>query len=442
MKRTYTELKKNIQKWMNEEGFTSYTCILSTNIKEHATSSNFTITSIETKKLEVFHCQVYFNKKFYKFSLTGFQFIEEEIRKLKNIMLSLENNDYFEEKSIFHSTVEYKQENYKMTLQELQDKIIEIHRIIKSQNDNVKDDLISLCSFTDNEFVFNGAGYESFSVITYSQAYISLLLSYYLRGSNNILQETEWDYFLVKKDTNFGVIINKILDIMKLYTNKVTITDDQYLIAFHSKVSSYLVDMVLEASQGDSIYYDKSFVKLEDLNKQIFSSKINIKENPMLKNSIYNALVDHNGIPIQEKYIIEQGVVKNLLLNVEYGIKLKKQTTGNGWLGAIGYTNVYLEPGDLSYEDLIKNMYNGIIVMDILGNGFHVHNGEISVSIKGFRVENGKITGTVNGTINGHIKEMLKENVFIANDIEYDDKISSPSIQVNFMKFAPAVDDV
>jgi PmbA protein len=163
-------------------------------------------------------------------------------------------------------------------------------------------------------------------------------------------------------------------------------------------------------------------------------------EDPNMHGSIYNALVDYSGIPIEKKNIIDNGIVNSFLLNLEYGQKLQMQPTGNSWYGAIGYTNIYAKPGSFTYEELVKNMNTGIIVKSILGSGFDEETGEISVSIKGFYIENGEFKGTVNGTINGNILKIMK-NVELANDMIFDQEMNCPSIELEPMKFAPSSSD-
>jgi predicted Zn-dependent protease len=155
-----------------------------------------------------------------------------------------------------------------------------------------------------------------------------------------------------------------------------------------------------------------------------------------VKDSIYNGTVDMDGIKIEKKFLVKDGVVETMLLNREYAHKFDKDSTGNGWDFSIDYTNIYLEPGSLGFEELIQHMSTGIVVMEAIGPGFHSNNGEVSICIKGLYYENGIFKGTINGTLSGNIIHIM-ENVTIGNDISFESSLCSPSIQVEPMTFAP-----
>jgi PmbA protein len=103
---------------------------------------------------------------------------------------------------------------------------------------------------------------------------------------------------------------------------------------------------------------------------------------------------------------------------------MNAKSTGNGTRSfasqpSPGNSNIIIEPGEMKFEDMIKDMKSGILVDQVLGGGqSNVLAGEFSVNIDlGYFVENGEIVGRVKDC-------MVAGNVFDAfnNIIALGDK--------------------
>lgn len=431
----YKKLEEKIALSMRNEGFESYTVTLEINQKESIQSKSFTITSMETVEVETASFRVFYNKRYYSFLVTGFEFLEDEIKNLKNVFATLEENDYYEESTIYHSPVKVEVHKYLPTLSEMEEKISTLQNIIR-EYPGFNEEFVIFYGMKQESFTFNSAGYENHTITRHSLFYLGLCYVYEDKDGNS-LQEAEWDHVVLTEHMDLRKVVESLVDDIKKYIVQKSIPIGDYKVILHRNIASSLLHMILEAVFGNSIWHKSSFLKKEDINTTLFSNKLTIIEDPMMHGSIYNSPVDDSGIPIVKKYIINQGILESLLLNREYALKLQMQPTGNSWSGAIGYTNIYVEPGQYSYEELVKNMNTGIVVKSLLGDGFDSATGEISVSVKGFYIENGIFQGTVHGTINGNIFEILKD-ISVANDIVYDQAANSPSIELSTMKFAPS----
>jgi PmbA protein len=111
---------------------------------------------------------------------------------------------------------------------------------------------------------------------------------------------------------------------------------------------------------------------------------------------------DGEGIPAQKTPIIENGVLKNYIYDLQTAGMMNAKSTGSGARGfssqpSPGYSNVIVEPGDMAFEDMIADMKRGLLVDQVLGGGqSNVLAGEFSVNIDlGFLIENGEIVGRV-----------------------------------------------
>ena len=99
--------------------------------------------------------------------------------------------------------------------------------------------------------------------------------------------------------------------------------------------------------------------------------------------------------------------------------------------------NIVVEPGSLSYEELIKSMERGILIIDVAGihAGCDPISGNYSISAEGFMVENGEITYPVEQiTISGNILDMFKSISLVGNDTDLE-----LTLNPNMLAYLPSV---
>ena len=142
-------------------------------------------------------------------------------------------------------------------------------------------------------------------------------------------------------------------------------------------------------------------------------------ENPMPMN------FDAEGSPTHKKAIIEKGKLNTLMYNLKTAHKAGKKTTGNaskgGYDGPVGLSpfSFYLEGGEKSEEELLKEVGNGVYINSL--NGLHAGadpiSGDFSLQSAGFLIENGEKTKAVKSfTVAGNFYQMLKDIVAVANN--------------------------
>ena len=95
--------------------------------------------------------------------------------------------------------------------------------------------------------------------------------------------------------------------------------------------------------------------------------------------------------------MIEQGVLKEYLLDLESASRLGRNPIGTGGPAGASANNLLVLPGKESYEDLIKNMDKGIIIDQAMGAWTgNPYTGMVSGNIAlGFLVINGEKVGRV-----------------------------------------------
>ena len=211
-------------------------------------------------------------------------------------------------------------------------------------------------------------------------------------------------------------------------------------VVIEPRVAKSIIGMMLGAISGSSVARGISFLK-DSLGKEIFAPNINIVDDPNIIGGHGSRPFDGEGLNVSKQSIIKNGVLNQWLLNTSAAKQLGLKSTGNasfaqGGPHGITISNLIVEPSDKSQADLIKMANNGIFVAEAMAPSFNPNNGDYSVGISGFMIENGILTFPISEiTIACNLFELYK-NLVIANDLEHKGTIDCPSILVPNMIIA------
>lgn len=206
----------------------------------------------------------------------------------------------------------------------------------------------------------------------------------------------------------------------------------QVPVIFHSEIADRLIRTFLEAISGGNLYRNASFL-VNHIGKSVFAKKISIYEKPHLLRALGSAPFDDEGVRTSDRVLVEEGVLRGYLLNSYSARKLGLQTTGN----AGGFHNILLETSQFNLNDLIKQMDQGLLVTEVMGQGINLVTGDYSRGAAGFWVENGEILYPVEEiTIAGNLKDMYQNIIAVGNDINNKSSIQTGSIFLEKMMIA------
>jgi len=176
------------------------------------------------------------------------------------------------------------------------------------------------------------------------------------------------------------------------FTGDIIITPD-CLKSFISYVTGKLGDYAMIT--GTSMFKDK-------LGEKIADKKLTLRSMPVSKEIIDGYSYSSDGFEVENSTIIEKGVLKTFLLSL-YG------ANKTGLEKAVNSGGCYVvEPGDKSFEEIVKNTKRGILLSRFSG-GKPSDNGDFSgVAKNSFYIEDGEIKYPVSETmISGNLKEFL-----------------------------------
>jgi PmbA protein len=219
-------------------------------------------------------------------------------------------------------------------------------------------------------------------------------------------------------------------------------------IVFAPEVARTLVGSVFDAASGDSIWRGASFLAGK-LGESIGSAKVTIvDDNIMLLPSGVGGFgtspFDDEGLPSRRTVVVENGVLRNYLLNTYTARKLGMKSTHNaarGLAGApgIGCGNLFLEPGTLTPEEIIADVSAGLYVTGLMGFGTNLVTGDYSRGATGLWIEKGQLTYAVEEvTIAGNLAEMVRNVTAIGNDLVFRGSVASPTLRIDGMTIAGA----
>jgi len=219
-------------------------------------------------------------------------------------------------------------------------------------------------------------------------------------------------------------------------------------IVFAPEVAGSLLGSIFEAASGDVIWRGASFLAGR-LGEQIASDNLTlVDDNTMLlptgMGGFGTSPFDGEGLPSLRTVVVEQGVLRNYLLNTYTARKLGMKSTHNAARGlagtpGIGCGNLYLEPGTQTQDQIIGDVPAGLYVTSLMGFGVNVVTGDYSRGATGLWIENGALTHAVEEiTVAGNLAEMLLNVTAIGNDLEFRGAIASPTLRIDGMTIAGA----
>lgn len=212
-------------------------------------------------------------------------------------------------------------------------------------------------------------------------------------------------------------------------------------VVFDAETARSLVGHIFEAARGDSIYRNASFLAGK-LGQQVAGENITVMDDGLRPGGFGSRPFDDEGVPASTTAVIENGILKNYLLNAYAARKLNLKTTGNAARGvagppAVGPKNLYLAPGAHTPDEIIRSVKNGFYVTELIGFGVNIVTGDYSRGAAGMWIENGELAYPVEEvTIAGRLPEMLNHIAMTGSDLEFRGAVASPTVLVEGLTVA------
>ncbi len=216
-------------------------------------------------------------------------------------------------------------------------------------------------------------------------------------------------------------------------------TQKNVTVVFDPRMARGFAGHIAGAINGASVARKTSFLR-DMMGKPIMKAGIHVTDDPLVVRGSSSRPFDGEGVTGQKLSMIEDGALKHWFLSTSTGRELGLETNGRGMRSGPAVspssTNFALEPGDISREELIRNVGTGFYVTELIGQGVNMLTGEYSRGASGFWIENGELTFPVSEvTIASNLKQMFF-GLTLADDIDRKFGVAAPTLAIEGMTLA------
>lgn len=136
----------------------------------------------------------------------------------------------------------------------------------------------------------------------------------------------------------------------------------------------------------------------ERMGQQLLDARVTLVDDGTMPYDPASMPFDVEGVPTRRNVLVEAGVPRTLLLDLQTAAELKLPPTGNRNTGSgSGPHHLLLQPGDAALEEIVAGIDLGLIIFGSMGSwAGNPYSGNVSGTISlGLRIEKGSIGGRV-----------------------------------------------
>ena len=306
-------------------------------------------------------------------------------------------------------------------------------------------DSAAVISELGDTYMANSYGLELFKQDGFATAYVEVSAKENedVKINYEVWQGKDFTYF--KPEEISKKAVNKTIASL----GAKSVESGKYNLIIENKTAIDLIGVYLSAFYAETV--QKGFSLLcGKIGEAIANPIVNMHDNTDHEKSLTPLFFDSEGVKVRNKVVVKNGVLKTYLYNYKAALKDGVAPTGNGFkssfkgLVSTACANMYIEPGDEEFDELVRKMNSGLVISDLSGlhSGCNVISGDFSLLAEGFLVENGKISRPVEQiTIAGNIFQLLKDIKAIGNDLKFEPvgvggSLGSPSLFIENISVA------
>jgi PmbA protein len=214
----------------------------------------------------------------------------------------------------------------------------------------------------------------------------------------------------------------------------------------NNKIFANMLGIMLSEPIGASWIREKRSPLIGKLNAQIASENVTITDDGLMYGGWMTKPFDDEGHPTQKTLIVEKGVFRNILYDTYSALIENVESTGNAQRGKYSAfptpspSNLILNPGAQSPDDIIQETADGIYVEETIGEWLSDPiGGNLSATIThGHLVENGEKTEPIKGVVlSTDFYSILKNGIVaVGNDISNYTQYYSPTVKLREVAIA------
>ncbi|HCR86555.1 MAG TPA: modulator protein [Alphaproteobacteria bacterium] len=262
-------------------------------------------------------------------------------------------------------------------------------------------------------------------------------------AENHDGMETDYDYCYVRQiaDLMNPEIVGKSASekaVKKLSPRKIKTC--KVPVIFDPLVSKSLLSSLCSALNGSAISKKSSFLS-DKMGQQILPENISVIDDPLFMRGLGSQPFDAEGIKGKKEFLVENGILKNWITDIRTAGKIGITSLGRASRSVSSppspsATNVYMQAGKRTPQEIISEIKEGLYLTDVFGMGVNGVTGDYSQGAAGFWIENGEIQYPVSEiTVAGNLLEMLIR-LEAANDLTFRYAKNAPTLKIDGMTIA------
>jgi TldD protein len=183
------------------------------------------------------------------------------------------------------------------------------------------------------------------------------------------------------------------------------------------------------ACEADAVLAGNSILA-EKIGTQVGLETVTIVDDPTLKGKFGYYPFDSEGTSASKKLLVERGILKNYLHNLETASRLDSKATGNARaqnyqnIPIVRMSNTYFEPGTWTREELLEDgVKNGLLLSGWIYGYTDPVDGSFTFKCReAYRVENGEVREILRDAgISGMTLEVLNNVIGMGRELEFSD---------------------
>jgi PmbA protein len=216
----------------------------------------------------------------------------------------------------------------------------------------------------------------------------------------------------------------------------------KYPVLFDPRVSTTLLGHFAGAISGGAIARKTSFLQ-DKLGERVFAPGVTIVDDPLRRRGLRSRPFDGEGLRVSRRELVSGGTLTQWIAESATARQLGIEPTGHAARGVGGApgaspSNLYLEAGARSREELLAAYPEAVLVIELIGQGVNPVTGDYSRGAVGFMVRNGEIAEPVAEiTVASNLIEMFA-TLEPASDLEIRRGIDAPTLLIPEMTVAAA----
>ncbi|MFI5183093.1 MAG: TldD/PmbA family protein [Vicinamibacteria bacterium] len=209
-------------------------------------------------------------------------------------------------------------------------------------------------------------------------------------------------------------------------------------VVFDPETAADLLGHLFSALSGYAVFRNATFLK-NQIGETVASPLLTVVDDGRRPRGLGSRPFDGEGSPTRRNVPIENGVLRHYLCDAYAARKIGARPTGCARRGvaggpSVGASNLFLEAGATSPDEIVRGVDKGLYVTDLIGFGVNLVSGDYSQGAVGHWIERGALTHPVHEvTIAGNLRNMLKDVDAVGTDLVFRGSIAAPTLRVRRM---------